>query len=69
MRELTEDTVITALRRTWQPVANTTDLPADQALSLARKLPLGSVGTGVVPLDARPELLLKLRDYIHQQTL
>jgi hypothetical protein len=42
---------------------------ADQALSLARKLPLGFVGTRVVPFNARPELLLKLRDYIYQQTL
>jgi phenylpropionate dioxygenase-like ring-hydroxylating dioxygenase large terminal subunit len=33
MRELTEDTLITALRRTWQPVANAADLPAGKILS------------------------------------
>jgi len=33
MSELTEDKVIAALRRTWQPVANAADLPAGEILS------------------------------------
>jgi len=47
------------------------DLPSKVSrvpLSLARQLPLGSIGTGVVPFDARPDLALKLRNHIYQQT-
>jgi uroporphyrinogen-III decarboxylase len=37
---------------------------ADAAHALARVLPRATVGTGVVPIDIRPDLILKLRDYI-----
>ncbi len=37
---------------------------ADRAISLARRLPLGSVGTGVVPFNTSPDLLLRLRDHV-----
>lgn len=39
---------------------------ADHAIALARRLPHGSVGTGVAPFNASPEILLKLRDYVQQ---
>lgn len=39
---------------------------ADEAIALARRLPQGSVGTGVVPFDTSPELLLRLRDYVQK---
>jgi uroporphyrinogen-III decarboxylase len=41
---------------------------ADAALALARRHPRGSVGTGVVPYDASPALLVKLRDYVELDT-
>ena len=37
---------------------------ADTAVSLARDLPRGSVGTGVAPFNTNPDLLLRLRDYV-----
>jgi uroporphyrinogen decarboxylase len=37
---------------------------ADAAVDLARRLHKGSVGTGVVPFDTRPDLLLRLRDHV-----
>jgi len=39
---------------------------ADRAVALARRLARGSVGTGVVPFDTSPDLLLHLRDHIQQ---
>lgn len=39
---------------------------AKTAMALARRLPKGSVGTGVVPFDTDPDLLLRLRDHIQQ---
>jgi uroporphyrinogen decarboxylase len=46
----------------WEKIARV----ADRAISLARRLPLGSVGTGVVPFDTNPDLLVRLRDHVQQ---
>lgn len=37
---------------------------ADLARSLAARLPNSTVGTGVVPVNARPDLIVQLRNYI-----
>jgi len=54
--------VAALLESDWEKTARV----ADMAMALARRLPLGSVGTGVVPFDANPDLLIRLRDYVQQ---
>jgi uroporphyrinogen decarboxylase len=41
---------------------------ADAAITLARKLKNGSVGTGVVPFNTSPDRLLRLRNYVQHST-
>jgi uroporphyrinogen decarboxylase len=54
--------VAALLESDWQKITRL----ADGAIALARRLPHGSVGTGVVPFDTDPDLLLRLRDYVQQ---
>lgn len=57
--------VTSILENDWAATTAT----ADHAIALARRLPYGSVGTGVVPFNTSPERLLKLRDYVQQAVL
>lgn len=52
------------LESDWKKTA----LIADSAMALARSLPKGSVGTGIVPFDVSPDLILRLRDHIQKKT-
>lgn len=45
---------------------NVTRQAADQAIALAKRLAAGSVGAGVIPVDADPERLIRLRSYIEE---
>jgi uroporphyrinogen decarboxylase len=54
--------VAALLESDWEKTAPV----ADAAMALARRLSLGSVGTGVVPFDANPDLLIRLRNYVQQ---
>jgi uroporphyrinogen-III decarboxylase len=54
--------VAALLESDWEKTARA----ADAAMALARHLPKGSVGTGVVPFDTNPDLLIRLRDHVQQ---
>lgn len=54
--------VASLLESDWEKTA----LAADHAIGLARLLQRSSVGTGVVPFQTDPNLLLRLREYVQQ---
>lgn len=49
-----------------EPDWKRTAAAADRAVALAKRLPRGSVGTGVVPYDTPPEVLIRLLNHIQR---